>query len=251
MSEPFGPGYAAAYNALYAEKDYSGECDLLEQVFATYATRPVTRILDLGCGTGVHARELALRGYEVVGVDRSESMLDQARSASSRATFLQGDVRSVDLHRRFDAVVLLFAVLGYQLSDVDVLAALKTARSHLGPGGLLGFDVWYGPSVLAQRPSTRTRTVDDGGQHLVRTSSGTLDERRNVVRVEFELTKGERAGAAQSVFETHQMRYFFSSELEDSLTRTGFELLRIGAFPDFDQEPDETTWSVFTLARAL
>src|SRR4029077_2882671 len=129
-------GYATAYDALYAEKDYPGECDLLEQVFTTYAARRVSSILDLGCGTGLHAHELARRGYEVVGIDRSEAMLERARSVPTSATFLQGDVRSVDLDRRFDAVVLLFAVLGYQVSDSDVLAALKTARRHLGQGGL-------------------------------------------------------------------------------------------------------------------
>jgi SAM-dependent methyltransferase len=249
MSEPFGTGYAAAYDALYAEKDYRGECDLLERVFTTYASKPVTSILDLGSGTGVHAHELATRGYEVVGVDRSESMLEVARRGRSDAKFLHGDLRSVDVGRRFDAVVLFFAVLGYQLSDSDVLAALRTSRQHLEQGGLLAFDVWYGPAVLAQRPSTRTRTVDWGDRHVVRKSSGTLDPDRPTVRVDFELTiAGDES--APPVHETHEMRYFSSSDLERHLVDAGFELMRIGAFPDFDREPDESTWNVFAVARS-
>jgi SAM-dependent methyltransferase len=250
MSESFGPGYAAAYDALYADKDYRGECDLLERAFATYASSRVATILDLGCGTGVHAHELARRGYEVVGVDRSEAMLESARRGTTTAAFMQGDLRSVDLGRPFDAVVLLFAVLGYQLSNADVLAGLATARHHLEQGGLLGFDVWYGPAVLAQHPSTRTRTVNWGDRQLVRRSSGTLDAGRHVVRVDFELTTGDGQGE-QLVVEAHEMRYFFADELKHYLEESGFELVRIGAFPGFDQEADETTWSVFTLARAL
>jgi SAM-dependent methyltransferase len=250
VSEPFGAGYAGAYDALYAEKDYSGECDLLERLFSEYANDRVAHVLDLGCGTGAHSHELARRGYDVVGVDRSESMLERAQGGSTTATFLHGDVRSVDLDRQFDAVVLLFAVLGYQLSDTDVLAALKTARRHLRQGGLLGFDVWYGPAVLAQRPSTRTKRIDHGGRYLVRTSSGTLDEDQHLVRVEFELTF-DHVTEAPSVVETHEMRYFFPLEIQDYLEQASFDLLRIGAFPEFDQEPSETTWSVFALARAV
>jgi SAM-dependent methyltransferase len=248
VSQPFGSDYAAAYDALYADKDYRGECDLVERVCATYASAPVSSILDLGCGTGAHAHELTRRGYEIVGVDRSEAMLERARRTRTGASFVLGDVRSVDLGRRFDAVFLFFAVLGYQLTDSDVLSTLRTARHHLGQGGLLGFDVWYGPAVLAQRPSIRTKAFGYGGRRFVRRSSGSLDEAGHKVRVLFELTGSD--DDAPWVVETHEMRYFFTLELEQYLEDSGFELVRIGAFPDFDLQPDETTWNVFTVARA-
>jgi hypothetical protein len=50
---------------------------------------------------------------------------------------------------------MMFAVLGYQGENDDVLAALKTAHRHARPGGLFLFDVWYGPAVLHERPSQR------------------------------------------------------------------------------------------------
>jgi SAM-dependent methyltransferase len=254
-SEPFGAAYAAAYDALYSDKDYPGECDLLERLFHEYGRSEIRYLLDLGCGTGSHALILAERGYDVVGVDRSEAMLAHARSRAAakqlqrHATFLSGDVRRLDLGRTFDVAVLLFAVLGYQTTRDDVVAALRVARKHLKHSGLLLFDVWYGPAVLAQRPEQRTKVVENPSGRLVRTSSGTLDERRQLCTVSFRVSS-DRARSADAIEEEHTMRYFFPDELEALLGDARFSLLRIGAFPQFDHDPDETSWTALVAARA-
>src|SRR5205814_7072190 len=80
----FGPLYASAYDALHEDKDYERECDLFERTFDELAAGGVRRVLDLGCGTGGHAIPLARRGYDVVGVDRSEAMLARAADKAAR-----------------------------------------------------------------------------------------------------------------------------------------------------------------------
>lgn len=245
MSEVFGAGYAAAYDALYEEKDYEAECDLVERVFAQYGEGEFRSILDLGCGTGNHAIPLARRGYEVVGVDRSEAMLELAREKGDGGpSFVLGDIRDVRLGREFDAVLVLFAVLGYQHADGDVAAALATARDHLRPGGLLLFDVWYGPAVLREKPEHRERTVENGTERIVRSSDGRLDEAAQLATVDFRVQRFEGRELVAETEETHEMRYFFAPELEAFLAAAGLRLLRLGAFPDVDAEPDETTWNV-------
>ena len=147
MSHVFASVYADAYDVLYRDKDYAAECDLIKHLFQTYGDGAIREILDLGCGTGSHALPLSRQGYGVVGVDRSADMLTHAQrkavnsQSNGRAVFRQGDIRSIDLERHFDAVLMMFAVLGYQLENSDVLSALRTARRHLRPGGLLIFDV--------------------------------------------------------------------------------------------------------------
>jgi SAM-dependent methyltransferase len=251
LSDVFGDTYSGLYDEVYTEKDYAAECDLLEEIFRRDACAPVRSIVDLGCGTGGHAIPLAARGYDVVGVDRSEGMLARARSKAGhdRVTFHRGDIRSVDLGRRFDAALMMFAVLGYQTSDADVLAALRNARRHLVPGGLLVFDVWYGPAVLHQRPSERVRIFPTESGRIERAASGELDTLNQVctVRIRVRRYEGERLAAESD--ESHAMRFFFPLELNLLLQAAELELARLTSADDAATAPDETTWSVIVAAR--
>jgi SAM-dependent methyltransferase len=247
----FGPEYAAAYDELYQDKDYAAEIELIERVFRLYGQGPVRRVLDLGCGTGGHAVPLAERGYEVVGVDRSPDMLQRALRRGGSTRFRLGEIGTLELGETFDAVLLMFAVLGYHVGNADVQAALATARRHLHPSGLLFADVWYGPAVLGQRPSERVKVVDTAGGQIIRVAAGELDTRRDVCLVRYHLWQLEQDRLTASVREQHAMRYFFVPELELFLAAAGFELVRLGAFPELEREPSEGTWNVAFVARAI
>lgn len=257
MAEVFGSEYAGAYDLLYGDKDYAAECDLIEQLFHAYESPKVQSILDLGCGTGNHAIPLARRGYEVLGVDQSDEMLDLARKKAciegtdKRARFENGDIRSLQINRSFDAAAMMFAVLGYQLENQDVLATLRTTRDHLKAGGLLVFDVWYGPAVLGQRPADRTKIIPTEKGQILRTASAMLDVQRHLCQVRYRLSRMESDRIVAEAEENHWMRYFFPQELNLFLQCTEFVPLRMGSFPHFEREPDETTWNVLTVARAV
>jgi SAM-dependent methyltransferase len=211
----------------------------------------VRRVLDLGCGTGGHALRLAERGYEVVGVDCSADMLRRARSRGGPARFLNCNITSLNLGETFDAVLIMFAVLGYLTDNADIRAALHACRRHLVAGGLLFADMWYGPAVLAQRPSERVKVIatPTGGQ-VIRSASSQLDTRRDVCIVDYHLWRLEDGKLTAEVRERHPMRYFFEPELQAFVWEAGFELLRIGGFPNLDEEPSERTWNVALVARA-
>jgi len=256
MNDVFGGTYAGVYNLIYRDKDYGTKCEMLDRLFKRYDNNSISSVLDLGCGTGNHAFPVSRRGYEVVGVERSDDMFAIAQQrlsedASGRITFRQGDIRNIQLGRRFDSALLMFAVLGYQVENADVLSTLKTARAHLKPGGLLIFDVWYGPAVLLQRPSERVKVMGSGEDRIIRVASGELDVARHTCAVRFHVWRlaGERLLAETE--ETHLMRYFFPLELNLFLECSGFDLIRIGAFPDFDQDPGEATWNILAVARAV
>lgn len=257
MSAVFGSVYGGVYDLLYHEKDYAAECDLIERLFRVYGQETIHDVLDLGCGTGNHSLPLARRGYEVVGVDRSADMLAHAlkkaaaSEANGRVSFRQEDIRDVDLERDFDAVLMMFAVLGYQLENRDVLAALRGARRHLRTGGLFLFDVWYGPAVLHQRPSQRVKVIPTPGGQILRVTSGKLDVHRNHCAVHYHVWRLDQGRLAAADEESHSVRYFFPPELDLFLESSGFAPIRLGAFPDFDRDPDETTWNVLGLARAI
>jgi SAM-dependent methyltransferase len=256
MNDIFGSDYSSAYDSLYSDKDYGAECDIIEKSFVAYSQWPVQSILDLGCGTGGHALRLAERGFHVTGVDRSVDMLSRLKQKAtalnyqSRLSFSHGDIRSISLGRNFDAAIMMFAVLGYQLTNNDVLATLQTARRHLRTTGLLVFDAWYGPAVLAQRPSQRVRTVSVPEGRYLRISTGELEPSQHLCKVDFHVFRFRGDHIAAETKETHLMRYFFPKELELLLDLSSFTLTQLKAFPEVDRDPDERSWNVLCIARA-
>ena len=257
MSELFGSTYANVYDSLYQDKDYVTECDLIEQVFEIYGEGNVQNVLDLGCGSGNHAIPLSQRGYRVVGVDSAPDMLKHARRKKTELAdhitveFREGDLRSLELGQRFDATLMMFAVLGYQPENGDVLAALQSARNHLHPKGLLICDFWYGPAVLNLGPSQRVKVISIPKGKTLRVASAKLDIRRHVCAVHYRLWQLEEDRLIAETEETHHVRFFFPLELELFLEASGFIPLRLTAFPEIERKPDETTWNVLQVARAV
>jgi SAM-dependent methyltransferase len=256
MTSVFGGEYANSYDLLYSDKNYTAECSVIDAIINEYGLKPSRSILDLGCGTGNHALPLAQRGYEITGVDRSDEMLARFRrkareTNASNVSCHSGDICSIDLGRTFDAALMMFAVLGYQLENAQVLSALRSAWQHLNPGGLLVFDVWYGPAVLHLRPSERAKVIPVPGGEVLRSANGTLNIPKQTCTVNYELWRLERNRVVARISESHQMRYFFPLELDLLLETAGFSRLRTGAFPDFTSEANETTWNVLVVARKV
>jgi SAM-dependent methyltransferase len=247
----FGRDYAAAYDDLYQDKNYVAESDLIENIFKLYGQAHVRRVLDLGCGTGGHAVVLAARGYDVMGIDRSPEMLERARARDSAARFELGEIGSFDAGETFDAVLMMFAVLGYQVGNADVNAALSTVRRHLRPNGLFLCDFWYGPAVLGQRPSERVKVIDTPSAQVIRVAAGELDTLHDLCMVRYHVWRIEDGRVTTETREQHPMRYFFAPELELFLSAGGFELVRLGAFPNIEDEATDHTWNVALVARAV
>jgi SAM-dependent methyltransferase len=248
--------YARYYDPLYQDKDYLAECDMIEAIFRTHGKGLVSSVLDLGSGTGNHAIPLAKRGYEVSGLDCSEAMLTIARSKvaniseAASVVFYQGDIRSFELKQRFDAALMMFAVLGYQLENTDVLSSLRVARQHLKPEGLLIFDVWYGPAVLHEKPTQRAKIMPTPKGKILRVAFPQLDIGRHTSIVKYYLLEVEDGLVLYETEEVHRVRFFFSKELELFLDCSGFKLLHLSSFGDINREPDETTWNVLGIAQA-
>jgi SAM-dependent methyltransferase len=254
----FRKDYADAYDLLYTDKDYEAECDMIEEIFSRYGDDSIKSILDLGCGTGNHAIPLAQRGYQVTGVDISPDMLRIAKKKASdlqlstfnsQPTFLQGDIRSLNLGKTFDAVLMMFAVLGYQTTNDDVLATLRIVRRHLKPDGLFIFDVWYSPAVLTIRPSQRVRNMETSIGRIIRSASADLDVFNHVANIHYNVVKIAGNLSLEETNEDHKMRYFFPQELAFFLTQADLQMITIRTFGNIDLVPSESTWNVIIIAE--
>ena len=220
--------YAYYYNAFYKDKDYKKAAKQVDSLLQKYGNN-VKKLINFGCGTGRHDIELAKMGYQCSGIDMSSLMIEIARK-NAREQELEidygvSDIRTYEPIEKYDAVISLFHVMSYQNSNEDILNALKSARKALDVGGLLLFDVWYGPGVLSDKPALRVREVEDESNKLIRIARPILYDKRNVVDVCYEvLVINKETGCVKTINEVHSMRYFFRPEMELLLKEAGFEL---------------------------
>ena len=172
--------------------------DLLE---AAVAPEPGASILDVGCGRGRHARELARRGYSVTGVDLSAASIADAREAAADATlggvtFQVGDMREPVCTACFDGVVNLFTAFGYFEDDAENQRALDAMSTALRPGGWLVQDFLNAPHVASTLVPedtrveegvsiTQRRWIDGGRVHkeIQLARNGTSETHRESVRL--------------------------------------------------------------------
>lgn len=144
--EIFFENYARKYdNECYAQGTL-GECDFIEGELHFDKS---LKILDVGCGTGRHAIELAQRGYRVTGIDLSESQLARAREKAGERNlnipFLQCDARALPFHADFDLAIMLCEG-GFPLMETDEMnfEILKNVTRSLKDNGRFLFTTLNG-----------------------------------------------------------------------------------------------------------
>jgi len=115
-------------------EDYVDETAEAVESIRRHADIAVERVINLGCGGGHNDFSLK-KEFQVTGVDISETMLALARALNPEVTYVRGDMRSVRLGARFDAVTI-FDSINYMRTVDSLRAAFTTAYSHLKPGGV-------------------------------------------------------------------------------------------------------------------
>lgn len=248
MSQPFELS-SRYYDLLYQEKDSAAEAAYVDQLLQRHGV--VGReLLDFGSGTGRHGCLLASRGYHVHGIERSAAMVAAAQQAEGFSC-QQGDITTTQLPRRFNAVLSLFHVVSYQTTNPAVQAVFANAAHHLDPGGLFLFDVWYSPSVAAQRPSLRVKRLRTADLAITRIAEPTLHPNVNRVDVHYTvIAENLITGVFHSFEETHPMRHFSLPELNLFAETAGFEPLSAEEWLTGAQ-PSEATWGVCLLLRKI
>lgn len=129
------------YGNKYEEETFvrgtPGECDFIEKEIKFNKT---LKILDIGCGTGRHAIELTKRGYDVMGIDLSDSLLakakEKARKFGLNISFLKRDARQLHFTSEFDIVIMLcegaFPLMETDEMNFQILENAKTALRKTG-----------------------------------------------------------------------------------------------------------------------
>lgn len=137
---------ARFYNAIYAaaDKDYQKEAEKVHQIIQREKRSPGNALLEVACGTGLHA-SLLTEHYRVEGLDLDGEMLAIASQNNSGIAFHQADMADFDLQKQFDAITCLFSSIGYVKTKAGLDKAVQTMARHLVSGGVLIVEPWFTP----------------------------------------------------------------------------------------------------------
>lgn len=222
MDEPwyvklFDEDYLRYYTAGLTPELTQKEVDF---ILARLALEPGARVLDLCCGHGRHAIELARRGLTVTGQDLSEAALaragENAQKAGVEVRWVQADMREIPAGE-FDAAINWTTAFGYLESDEEDLKVLEAVHAALRPGGKFLLDTLNQAWLMRNFVPRGWAATPEGGL-LLEERSFDLLAGRNTVTATYVGPNGER------IVSGHNVRIYTLPELVRQLSTAGLQL---------------------------
>lgn len=241
--------FAFYYDMLMRDVNYRQWADYIIEIFGRYKLRPEL-ITDLGCGTGSFCLEMAGRGYEMIGVDKSAEMLCCARQktldAGADILFLNQDMTSFELYGTVDAITCLMDSVNYVTYKNDLKRLFKLVANYLNPKGLFVFDI-NSPYKFENILSSNIFCEADKEASYIWQNS--YDKSRSLCR--FDLAFFVREGELYRRFdEVHYERSYGKEELADMLNAAGLKLCSIYGEFSFRKPSDKCERLFFVCRKA-
>lgn len=161
------------YHQLYGRRDEAEAARFVDALTERLEIAPAARVLDLGCGAGRHARQLASKGLQVTGLDLAANSIREARThANRRLQFHRHDMRVPFGRHHFDYVFNFFTSFGYFADPAENLTVVGNIAAALKPGGRLVLDYLNTRPADARLVSEETTTIDGTAYQLARWTDG-------------------------------------------------------------------------------
>ena len=207
------------YHKLYAHRDAAEAAAFVDALLARLAPSRGSRMLDLGCGAGRHARRLAAAGFDVTGLDLAARSIEAARQFESRSLrFRRHDMRRPFGRRAFDYVFSFFTSFGYFDDRAEQLAVVRNMARALAPDGRLVLDYLNTPYVDAH--TTAEEVVErDGAIYCIRRWT---DGRRFLKRIVI-----DDGGADGPVVYREQVARLSPGDFEEMFALYGLDIVEL------------------------
>ncbi|MGN0690959.1 MAG: class I SAM-dependent DNA methyltransferase [Oscillospiraceae bacterium] len=248
-------GYSAFsryYDVLTENIDYRARAEYFEKMIRRFGGKEGGILLDLACGTGSLSEEMARLGYDVIGVDSSEEMLNMALDKKFDSglpiQYLCQDMTELDMFGTIDVTICALDSLNHLESLSDIKRTVEKVSLFCEPGGLFIFDMntpYKHKNILADK--TYVYDMEEVFCVWQNEYTGDIDNRVNICLDFFEKADGKNELYSRSSEDLSEIA-FDRAVIEDILSGAGFELLAEYDH-DSDDPPSEKSEKIVYAAR--
>ncbi len=264
--------FASVYDIFMDDTPYKEWADFLEELIETYGiSKPVcpqrddekeperaenvlesekNLVLDLGCGTGTLTELLSQKGYDMIGVDNSQEMLNIAlrkrEETGSEILYLCQDMRELDLYSTIGTVISVCDSVNYLLDNEDVKDTFGLVNNYLYPGGLFIFDF---NTLYKYETVIGDTTIAENREDCSFIWENYFHEEEAVNEYDLTIFAREKESPLFRRFtETHFQRGYTLAEMTGFVKKAGMEVV-LTLDADTHSAPTETSERIYVIAR--
>lgn len=241
-------GFAQVYDKFMDNIDYESWCRYLITLLKEYEINDGI-VLDMGCGTGNVTQALSKAGYDMIGIDNSQDMLNIAmekRGDNQGILYLFQDMREFELYGTVAAVVSVCDSINYITDYDDLVQVFKLVNNYLDPHGIFIFDLKtrknyqnIGESVIAEDREECSFIWDNY-----------FDENNNINEYQLSVFVKGDDGRYDKFTEEHYQRAYTIKEIKQALAEAGLDF--VTAYKAFTrEEASESNERIYVIAREI
>ena len=241
-------GFAKVYDLFMDNIPYEEWTDYVKELLAEEGIKDGI-LLDLGCGTGSVTELLAKAGFDMIGIDNSEEMLDIAMEKRYESgldiLYLLQDMREFELYGTVRGVVSICDSMNYILDDEDLLDVFKLVHNYLDNDGIFIFDM---NTMYKYREILSDNTFAEDREESSFIWENFYDEEAEINQYDLSLFVQEEDGRYRKYEETHLQRAYEQNIVEELIKESGLELLHV--YDAFTRElPAEDSQRIYYVCR--
>ena len=241
-------GFAKVYDLFMDNIPYGEWTEYVKELFEEEGITDGI-LLDLGCGTGSVTELLAKAGFDMIGIDNSEEMLEIAMEKREESgldiLYLLQDMREFELYGTVKGVVSICDSMNYILEDEDLMDVFRLVHNYLDNEGIFIFDMntmYKYEEILADNTFAEDREESSfiWGNYY--------DEEDEINQYDLALFVKEEDGRYRKYEETHLQRAYRQEDVEEMIRESGLELLHV--YDAFSKEaPTEESERIYYVCR--
>ena len=240
--------FASVYDQFMDNVPYEEWADYLTGLLGEYQVHDGL-VLDLGCGTGSLTEILAKKGYDMIGIDNSEDMLQIAMEKRADSgldiLYLLQDMREFELYGTVAAVVSICDSMNYLTDYEDLVETMRLVNNYLDPKGVFIFDM---NTVHKYRDLIGDRTIAEARDECSFIWDNDYDPETKINEYDLTLFIQEEEDLYRRFEETHYQKAYELEEVKQAIQEAGMEFVAVyDAFTH--KEPDENSERVYFVAR--